>query len=251
MNPLVAAGASTGGLPTPRVEIGVSEMDGQRGGRQWDDSPEGEAEFRQTLLRLKTEGASNQEIAEQLMRSPFVLELVKKVTGKNELKTGKGARTPAYWWTQLRKDPELREEWRCETVCLLGSRLRAKPDKCGDLDLNVGGFWRMKVVYAAIRASWNLHEESRSCGMSLKEGANEFFEDKTAEGDLMEMELRLDLAMLIDGLENPRQREVMRLSAMKYDYPEIAVKLGISYEQVRYAVEEARKVLQTRLRRAA
>lgn len=56
--------------------------------------------------------------------------------------------------------------------------------------------------------------------------------------------------MLIDGLENPRQRAVMRLSAMKYDYPEIAAQLGLSFEQVRYAVEQARKVLLKRLQRA-
>jgi DNA-binding CsgD family transcriptional regulator len=226
-------------------------MDGQRGGRQWDDSPEVEAEFRQTLLRLKTTGASSQETAEQLMRSPFVLGLVKKVTDKNELKTGKGAHTPRDWWVRLRKDPELREEWRCETVSLLGSRLRAKTDQCGDLGLNVGGYWRMKVVYAAIKAAWNLYGEGRHCGRNLKEGAIESFEDEKAEDDLAEMELRLDQAILIDGLEDARQRAVMRLSAMKYDYAEIAAELKISYEQVRYAVEQARKVLQKRLRPAA
>ena len=52
-------------------EIGVSEMDSQRGGEQWNDSLEAEAEFRQTLLRLRTEGTSNKETAEQVMRSPL------------------------------------------------------------------------------------------------------------------------------------------------------------------------------------
>jgi DNA-binding CsgD family transcriptional regulator len=225
-------------------------MDGQRGGRRWDDSPEVEAEFRQTLLRLRTGGASNQETAEQLMRSPFVLGLVKKVTGRNELKAGRGARTPEGWGTRLWKDPDLRDEWRCETVHLLGRRLRARPDDGCDLGLNVGGYWRTKVVYAAIKAAWNLYREGRSCGTSLKDGAVERIEDERAARGLAETELRLDVAMLIDGLENPRQRAVMRLSAMKYDYPEIAARLGLSFEQVRYAVEQARKVLLKRLQRA-
>jgi RNA polymerase sigma factor (sigma-70 family) len=233
-------------------------MDSQRGGGKWNDLLEAEAEFRQSLLRLKTEGGSDEEKAGQLLRSPFVLALLKKVTDRNELRTAKGSRTPEYWWEQLRRDDDLREEWRCETFAVLGRRLRAKPDDGCDLGQNVGAFWRMKIVYAAIRAAWNLLGESRfksrydpereervvpvKCfSESGKEKAHERHEDKRATADLVDMEFRLDVAMLIDGLEDPRQQAVMRLSAMEgYDYPEIAEKLDITFEQVRYAAKKAR-----------
>ncbi|HEY7326620.1 MAG TPA: sigma-70 family RNA polymerase sigma factor [Gemmataceae bacterium] len=243
-------------------------MDSHRGGEPYSDLLEAEAEFRQTLLRLKIEGGSNEEKAGQLLRSPFVLGLLKKVTDKNELRTAKGSRTPELWWAQLRKDPHLREEWLSETFVVLDRRLRATPDDC-DLGKNVGGYWRMKVVYAAIRAAWNLLGESRfksrydpereervvpvKCfSESGTEKAHKRHEDKRAAADLVEMEFRLDVAMLIDGLEDPRQQAVMRLSAMEgYNYPEIAEKLDITFEQVRYAVEKARNAIEMRLNGAA
>lgn len=267
----MAARASTEARRHTTREIGVSEMDSQRGGEQWRLSPELEAELRQTLLRVRTEGASNQEILKQLMRSPAVLEIVHEVTRKNSVKTRQGASTPGRWWLALRKDPELREEWRCETVYVLGRRLRAALEadpeaahkQLGDPEQNVAGYWRMKVAYAAIKAADNLIRESgfktRYDPERQREVSVECFdpsvrggildgEDKKAEADLMEMELRLDLAMLIDGLENRREREVMRLSEVEgYDYPEIAAKLGISYENVRGAVERAREAFQKRL----
>jgi RNA polymerase sigma factor (sigma-70 family) len=269
MNPLVAARASTEARRHTTREIGVSEMDSQRGGGQWDELLEAEAEFRQTHLRLTTEGAGDEQRARQLLRSPFVARLLMKVTGKNELRTDAGARTPELWWAQLRKNPDLRDEWRCETFAVLGRRLLADPKKVGEPDRNLGGYWRTKIVYAAIRAAWNLLGASRfksrydpereervvpvKCfSESGKEKAHERHEDKRAAADLVEMEFRLDVAMLIDGLEDPREQAVMRLSAMEgYDYPEIAEKLDLTFEQVRYAVKKARKAIEKRLIGAA
>jgi DNA-binding CsgD family transcriptional regulator len=57
--------------------------------------------------------------------------------------------------------------------------------------------------------------------------------------------------MMIDSLEVPRQREVMQLRAAGYDRPEIVAILGLTYDQVRYAEEEALEVLRGRFRRAA
>lgn len=268
MYPLVAARASTEARRHTTREIGVSEMDSQRGGEQWRLSPEMEAELRQTLLRLRIQGASDQETAEQLMRSPAVLEILHEVTKAKSLKTPL-ARTPTDWWLRLRRDPDLREEWRCETFIVLDRRLRAKPDDGCDPDQNVAGYWRMKVVYAAIRAAWNLYGESRfkprydregkkkvvpvKCfSESGKERAHERHEDKRATAELADMEFRLDAAMLIDGLEDPRQQAVMWLSAMDgYNYPEIAEKLDITFEKVRYAAEKARNAIEKRLNGAA
>jgi hypothetical protein len=239
-------------------------MDSSRGDGQWSDWSDAEEGFRQTLLRLQIEGGSSQKKTEVLLRSPYVLGLLKKVTSKNQLRTAKGSRTPEFWWAELQKDPDLREEWRCETVVVLGHRLREKPDGC-DTGKNVGGYWRMKLVYAAIRAAWNLLGERgfrprydpesqkrvvpvKCFGECGQDKANEGHEDKRAAADLTEMDFRLDIAMLVDGLKDPRQRAVMRLSAVEgYNYREIAAKLRISFEQVRYAVEQARKVITLRV----
>lgn len=226
-------------------------MDSQRG--QWKISPELEDEFRKLLLRVGINGPRDQETVEQLIRSPFVLELVMKLTAGNSLRAGQG-HTPWNWAKQLWREPGLREDWQCETTCILARRLRAKEknkDRECDLEKNFVGYWRDKVAYAAIKAAWGLYKERRSCGLSFGDGTEETIEEMSAADDQAEMEIRLDLAMLIDGLEDPRQRAVMRLSATQYNYSEIAAKLGISYEQVRYAVEQARKVLLKRLKQAA
>jgi hypothetical protein len=71
-------------------------MDGQGYGKLiGDDSAEAEANFRETLLRLKAEGASDQRIAETVMRDPFVFSLLWIVTSSGyarKLRAGKGAR---------------------------------------------------------------------------------------------------------------------------------------------------------------
>jgi RNA polymerase sigma factor (sigma-70 family) len=179
----------------------------------------------------------------------------------------------------LWKDPCLREEWRCETVYLLGKAcqrgglLRCDPDSP-----TVGGYWRVIIMYKAVKAAWKLWRESRFWGphgQSLKEDvvvqpcdlrekaragedgltdrreesrrrARQFMDERQDE---KLTDQRLDLATAINELENPRQRKVMRLSAMGYDYPEIAAMEGLSYEMVRYAVKNAREQLEKRLRR--
>ena len=122
----------------------------------------------------------------------------------------------------------------------------------------------MKIVYAAIKAASKplrgepiqvavrsgAEEEGHSSqvlqrerqGKSSREARGQESRSRPA-GD----GLRLDLAMLIDGLEDRREREVMRLSEGDYDYPEIAAKLGISFENVRGLVERAREALLKRL----
>jgi hypothetical protein len=58
-------------------------MDSSRGDGQWSDWSEAEETFRQTLLRLKRENASNQVIADEVAHSPYILGLVWWVT-KND-----------------------------------------------------------------------------------------------------------------------------------------------------------------------
>jgi RNA polymerase sigma factor (sigma-70 family) len=278
-------------------------MVGDVNGRKWvgDDSDQAEAAFRETLQRLQADGAGKQEIAETVMRSPFILGLVWIVTSRNYVARRRGPRSeagsvaggeagrttkrrgvprlPESWGESLRKDPSLREEWRCEAVYLLGRAcqrgglLRCDPDSP-----TVGGYWRVIIMYKAVKAAWKLWRESRfwgrqgqslkedvvvqSCDLREKARAGEDgltdrreesrrrvrqFTDERQDETLTDQ--RLDLAMAIDELENPRQRKVMRLSAMGYDYPEIAAKEGLSYEMVRYAVKNAREELKKRLRR--
>jgi DNA-binding CsgD family transcriptional regulator len=228
-----------------------------------DDSTEAEANFRDTLLRLKAEGASNQKIAEAVMRDPFVLGLLWVVTSRGyarRLRAGHGARPPHDWEERIAKEPELRDEWRCETIYLLGKRLRAKWDDGCDLERpSIGGYWRVKIVYAAIKAAWNLHGESR---LKVRRGpsavhcygdAMPYFSDKKPqEGST---DLGLDLLMAIDELENPRQRAVMRLSILGHNYREIAEQLtkngteskSVTYDMVRDAHEKAREILRKKL----
>jgi hypothetical protein len=228
-----------------------------------DDSAEAEATFRDTLVRLKAEGASNQRIAEAVMRDPFVLSLLWGVTSNDyaeKLRTACRARPPLDWEHRLAKEPGLRDEWRCETIYLIGKRLRAKwDDKC-DLDrLRIGGYWRVKLTYAAIKAAWNLHGESR---LKVRRGpsavhccgdAMPYFGEETPQESTTD--LGLDLLMAIDELENPRQRAVMRLSILGHNYRGIAEQLTkndpegkkVTYDMVRDAHEKAREILRKKL----
>lgn len=237
-------------------------MAGQSTGK-WvgDDSPEAERAFHETLLRLRAEGASNQEVSEAVMRDPFVLGLVWVVTAKRRLKAGRGARPPLEWEESLASEPQLREEWRCETLYILGKRLRARADARCDLQRsNIGGYWRVKVMYAAIKAAWNLHGEGR---LKVRRGRVSV----NCYGDVMQYlsdrkhregssDLALDLIAAIDALQNPRQRAVMQLSLDGCTYQEIADRLTkangsegdkVTYEMVRGAYERAREILKKRL----
>ena len=231
------------------------------GERVGDDSPEAERAFHETLLRLRAEGASNQEVAEAVMRSPFVLGLVWVVTAKKRLRAGKGARPPLEWEESLANEPQLREEWRCETLYLLGRRLRARGDSRCDLSRpSIGGYWRVKITYAAIKAAWNLHGEGRlkvrrSRGQVYCYGDGLLYlDDATPTGGSADLAIDLDAA--ISGLENHRQRAVMQLSLLGYTYQEIADRLTerndpaggkVTYDMVRGAFERARAILKDRL----
>ena len=226
-----------------------------------DDSPEAEREFHETLLRLRAEGASNKEIAEAVMRAPFVLGLVWVVTARRRLKASRGARPPLDWEESLANEPQLREEWRCETLYILGKRLRARWDARCDLQRpKIGGYWRVKIMYAAIKAAWNLHGEGRlkvrrgrSAVLCYGDGLSYLGDNQSDAGTT---DLALDLTAAIEELENPRQRDVMRLSLLGYTYQEIADRLSeayepggakVTYEMVRGAFERARVLLKKRL----
>lgn len=238
-------------------------MFGQENGK-WvgDDSPEAERAFHETLLRLRAKGASNQEVAEAVMRSSFVLGLVWVVTAKRQLRSSKGARPPLDWEESLASDPQLREEWRCETLYLLGRRLRSNGDSRCDLEReSIGGYWRVKIMYAAIKAAWNLHGEGRlkvrrnrtAVVMCCGDGAEWLPDRKCKEGSA---DLALDLIAAIGELKNPRQRAVMQLSLLGCNYQEIADRLSkangpegerVTYDMVRGAYERAREILKKRL----
>ena len=234
-----------------------------------DDSSEAERNFHEKLSRLEAEGASNQEISETVIRDPFVLALVWVVTAKKTLTAGPGARPPFDWKDRLAREPELRDEWRCETVRILGERLRTKrsrqdDDPNAECDLSresIGGYWRVKITYAAIKAAWNLHGESRLKFRRSREpiqcygdGMPEVRDKKSNERS---HDIAIDLKKAIRELENPRQRAVMELSLLGCTYQEIAERLTgesgptgskTTYEMVRGAFEKAREILKMRLK---
>lgn len=248
------------------------------------DTPEAKA-FHAMLLRLRADGASNRETAEAVMRSPFVLWLVRVMTAKNGVRVGRRAWTPDNWWECLEREPQLRDEWGYETLAILGRRLRARGDGRCDLSRpDIGGYWRVKVAYAAIKAAHTLHREGRlrvrgaptevPCDGDAvaqlppgREGRQAGVAEVRCYGDAGtylaggepaagECDLALDLKAAIDGLGNARQREVLRLSLLGYTYQEIADRLTteggqdggtVTYEMVRGAFERARDVLKDRL----
>lgn len=252
-------------------------MDSQRGdGKRidWSDDEEG---FRQTLLRLKRENASSQTIADEVARSPYILGLVWWVTKKDYLakrrNTGGASgqkkaespseaggkprwtpHLPAGWEDRLANNWDGRDDWRSETVCeLIKSCRRGGMFRCDPERPKVGPYWRRIVEFKAIRAADRLRRQEQKWrqprkGVRVLSDAEVIAEKPVDEEKLMDA--RLDIAMLVDGLEDPRQRAVMRLSAVEgYNYPEIAAKLRISFEQVRYAVEQARIVLEAKLKK--
>lgn len=246
-------------------------MDSQRGDGQRIDWSEAEEKFRQTLLRLKRENASSQMIADEVARSPYILGLVWWVTKKDYLakrrntvgasvqkttecpnEAGSKPRwtphLPAGWEDRLTNNWDGRDDWRSETVCeLIKSCRRGGMFRCDPERPKVGPYWRRIVEFKAIRAADRLRRQEQKWRQPRKDvkvlsDAEAIAEQPVDEDKLMDF--RLDIAMLVDGLKDPRQRAVMRLSAVEgYNYPEIAAKLRISFEQVRYAVEQARKVL--------
>ncbi len=234
-------------------------MDWQECGKEWfcDDSAAAESAFRDMLLRLKAQGASNQEISENVMRSPFVLGLLWVVTSSRYSRrlSRKGARPPENWEDRLSKEPGFRDEWRCETLYLLGQRLRAEWDKKCDLErTSIGGYWRMKVLFAAIKAAWNLYGESRlkvrrtrrqvKCDM---DGVSRVEDTKP---DRRPIEFDLKLALASDEVKEPGQRAAMRLSLLARNYREQA---GMFIEQIHedfsVVIEELEKPRQRQVMR--
>lgn len=248
-------------------------------GKNWigDDSSEAEEKFRQTLLRLTANGASNREISESVMKSPFILGLVWVVTAKRSIKVpnqdqsaskerGPNAgrrghpRLPGPWEECLARDPELRDEWRSETVLLIAKSCERNGVLGCDLTRpKIGGYWRVIVIYKAIKAAWKLWVKSRywlrqstsldEKGTTQPDGDMQRLPDKKAKPHATD--LRLDLEMAIAELECPRQREVLRLWLQDYGYREIADQLGLTYDQVRFAFDKARLVLRKQLPGAA
>lgn len=250
-------------------------MDNSRGVGQWSDWSESEEQFRQTLLRLKRDDASNQMIADEVAKSPYILGLVWCVTKKDYLarkRSGWAAKLnpvksedkpsgcrprmpwlPLGWEDKIAQDWDVRNDWRSETFCeLIKSCRRSGMFRC-DPERVVGPYWRRIIEYKAIRAAERLQRQEQKWKQPRKDvkvlsdaGAL----DRQPDDEDKLMDLRLDIAMLVDGLEDPRQRAVMRLSAVKgYNYPEIAAKLRLSFEQVRYAVEQARIALEAKLKK--
>src|SRR5262249_2748900 len=84
--------------------------------------------------------------------------------------------------------------------------------------------------------------------------AMSYLDDKKPEAGTTD--LAIDLTAAIEELENPRQRDVMRLSLLGYTYQEIADRLSeanepgtgkVTYEMARGAFERARVLLKKRL----
>lgn len=305
-------------------------MDGQKCGKEraWDDSLE--ADFRAKLLRAKTEGRSKKETAKELGAHPFLLGLVIDVMKKDYLterypvavrndgrKNGAhaGIEKPSAapttkdnkdqknsdiqpwlvpdWQEFLRKNPDLRDEWRCETLVRVGQALATGTmlETSDPEHPHLGGRFRRLCEFKAIKAQWQIWKERtfrvkkgetseedvtvrcrgghlkamlaaaqpssgpRSCcPLAPEHPSYERWWREASKDQAREEErenARIDLAMMIDSLEDPRQRAVMQLRAVDYDKRKIAAVLGLTYDQVRTAEKNAKQVLRKRFRRVA
>jgi DNA-binding CsgD family transcriptional regulator len=268
-------------------------MDWRQCGKEQIGENSQEADFRAKLRRAQTEGKSTKETADELGMHPFLLGLVGKVIcegylnkrypiatrnegRKNGAHAGNGQPPAATeskvkkepvpllvpdWEGYLRTNPELRDEWRHETLIRVARALVAgtilEKEKCDPEHPQLGGRFRRFCEFKAIKAQWQIWNER---GFRFKQGVTPeadvtvrclgvHMEDFPAEGRAREealMDVRLDLAMAIDSLDDPRQREVMRLCEMGYSYEEIVAKASITKDQVRHARKKAIEAIRKR-----
>ncbi len=220
-----------------------------------------EKAFREKLLALKTRGATNDEVSAEVMRSPFILALVWAVTSAGYLKRLRGWRgdCPPARWEELMAQKDLRDEWRCETIYLLGMKCKREGILGCDFDKpRIGGFWRSVVSDKAIKASWKLYRENTNQlrrGETPEEGVYVYpFGDnlqnfRDAKGDKRHRDLNFEVQMAVDSLPDTRQQAVVRLVLMGHSYREVAAILSdeanepVTYDMVRFAFEKAKELL--------
>jgi len=220
-----------------------------------------EKAFQEKLLALKTRGATNDEISAEVMRSPFILALVWAVTSAGYSKKLRGWRgdCPPANWDELQAQKDLRDEWRCETVHLLGMKCKREGILGCDLDKpRIGGFWRSVVSDKAIKAAWKLYRENTT---QLRRGdtpedrvfvnpsGNDVLNFRDKRSDDSRRDLALDVQMAVDSLADTRQRAVVRLVLMGHSYREVSEILSaetnepVTYDMVRFAFEKAKEIL--------
>lgn len=214
-------------------------------------------------------------------------------TDKQGQKTGIRQWLVPGWQAFLRRNPDLHEEWRCETLARVGQALAtgAMLETSDPEHPNLGGRFRRMCESKAIKAQWQIwkertfrvqegespeedvtvrclgdHTESAAAAARPSGGlrvicpldpedpssARRWREVSKDQARVEELEdVRIELAMMIDSLEDSRQREVMQLRAVGYERPEIVAILGLTYDQVRYAEKEALEALRWRCQLAA
>lgn len=209
-------------------------MDWQCLGKSWmrNDSANLEEDFRESLKKLEAVGATNSEIADAVIESPYILGLIWVVTSSGNtknLKTRYGR--PPEGWDSMVNRQDLRDDWRAETVDLL----RRKCERDGMLGCKldaprIGGFWRLVINDKAVKAAETL---SRKNICKLRKGKTACDVSRVSDQDgianprserLREslIDFRIDSAMATDGVEDLREQAAKRLKLLGNDYQEVA-----------------------------
>jgi hypothetical protein len=220
-----------------------------------------EKAFREKLLALNARGATNDEVSAEVMRSPFILALVWAVTsgGYSRKLRGRRGDCPPEWWQGLLTSQDLRDEWRCETVYLLGMKCRREGLLGFDLERpRIGGFWRSVVVDKAIKAAWKLarehsnvlrRETTSAKAVRIRASGDALPNIRDTRDNETHRDLSLDVQMAVEALKDPRQQAVVRLVLMGHSYREVAAILSaetnepVTYDMVRFAFEKAKELL--------
>lgn len=246
-----------------KSNVGVRYVDKQANGQDFvrDRMDKIEKAFREKLLVLKARGATNDEVSAEVMRSPFILALVWAVTSAGYLRKLRGWRgdCPPARWEELMAQKDLRDEWRCETVYLLGMKCKREGILGCDFEKpRIGGFWRSVVSDKAIKAAWKLYRENTNQlrrGETPEEGVyvHPFGDDlpnlPEKKSDESRRDLSLDVQMAVNALKDTRQQAVVRLVLLGHSYREVAAILSaetnepVTYDMVRFAFEKAKELL--------
>lgn len=210
-------------------------MNWERLGKLWMDKDSAkrlESELRESLKKLEAEGATNREIAERVIESPFILGLIWTVTSSGtskRLKTSHGR--PPEQWEEWLAHHDLRDDWRSETANLLKRKceheglLGCKLEQAG-----IGGFWRMVVIDKAVKAAWALFRKN-ICKVRKGKTARDVSSVSDCDGiaNLRDERLRqslvdfqIDFEMATSCVSDVKRAAFKRLTLLGNDYQEVA-----------------------------
>ncbi len=225
-------------------------------------SSENERAFLDECARLLAEQKSNKECVQVFGNSSFVRGLIAVVTAKpKRSKSGNGnahsrmkawekgvlAAMHEYLSNHPESKEELREEWRSDTMLRLARAIESRGlfEKDPKHPRFVGFIREVITNKAAKSACALLRRVKREAGIRQTDEMDYFPDPGGSTQELLDRQL--DMRAVLRSIKNPRVREVMENLFLSLSRAEIAEKLGITEDQVRYAVEKGSDIIEKML----